>query len=316
MLKTFTALSYKYLMTERLSEAYGGNLEIDRLNSGFPIYAEILKIANDAMQAPNQLRSLPSRTALMENMIREILSDHKKPLHLQYAMAQRIYSEILVEGDLFWAQNHPIAEWAMSSDYNRKRYVVHWAVYDSQTNLPVVYIMDIEESGSEPFLQDQDTWPRLQNYLIAQSMSSLKLLTIAQGLDRDFEKVHPTSLRRVTIGSMHSRHFTKQNDVLNSILQDAQAPDGQDWILGWTVETLLTKDSKVERKGIFGKQEIQIFDIDAMDAEMVENGATHIERALITPLSVYQTIRERNPVSLRGCRKYVVNPEGGLLSYS
>ncbi len=316
IVNTFTALSYKYLMTEQLSDAYGRNLEMDRVNSGFPVYSEILKMANDAMQVSNYLSSLPKRTAIMEDMIREILSENKEPVNLQYAMAQRTYYEILAEEKMFWAQNHPCLTWAMSRDYQRNSFVVDWAIYDSQTNLPVIYTMEIEVSGSEPFMKDQEDWPRLQSYLLAQSMSSLKLLTIGQGIDKDFENVHPMSLRRFTLGPMHSRHFTKQNVVIDSILEDTKAPVGEDWIFGWTIETLLTKNSKVERTGIFRRQEIQLFDIDSMDTEMVELGATSIERSIVTPLSVYQTIRERNPVSLRDFRKYAVNPNGGLLSYS
>nr|MEC9419421.1 hypothetical protein [Pseudomonadota bacterium] len=66
---TFTALSYKYLLAGRVSDMLPSLLNIDRQDSGFPIYQELLQMANDAMQADKHLRSLPAMRELKLEMV-------------------------------------------------------------------------------------------------------------------------------------------------------------------------------------------------------------------------------------------------------
>ena len=87
--------------------------------------------------------------------------------------------------------------------------MLHWAVYDSQINLPTIYLMEVEDTGRTALPKDQYRWPEVQAHLMAQSMGGLKLLTIAQGFDEDFDDLHPKRLRRFHIGPMYSHAFTK-----------------------------------------------------------------------------------------------------------
>ena len=60
----------------------------------------------------------------------------------------------------------------------RRQFLIHWAVYDSRTNLPFVYLMLVEDSGRTGLPKDERRWPRVQAHLAAQSMASLKLVTL------------------------------------------------------------------------------------------------------------------------------------------
>jgi len=188
---TFAALSHKYMFARHRAGG-GGGLTMDRVESGFPVFQEILTMANDAQQAERHLRNMPGGNDLREAMIREILSELRMPVKLQYAMAQRLYYEALIENELFWAQNDPGAIWLGNvGDGDRRRYLLHWAVYDSQMNLPAIYLMELEDSGRSALAKDERRWPEVQAHLMAQSVNALKLLTIARGFDEDFADLHP-----------------------------------------------------------------------------------------------------------------------------
>jgi len=313
---TFTALSYKFLMANRVGDHVGTLLSIDKTDSGFPIYEEILHMAADASQAKKHLKSLPSQKRLKQDMINHILTEHTAPTKLQYALSQRIYYEYLDGAALFLPGNDPQGIWISSKKSRDQRsYLVHWAKYDSQTNVPAIYMMELEDTGRKALPRDERRWPRVQSHLMAQSMSSLKLLTIARGFDRDFDDLHPKFLRRFNIGPMYSHKFTEQHGPLREILSDAQGEPGLDWALAWTVESLVSDSTTREKTGMFSTAQRELYRIDTLDPQAAEDGATEITRSLILPHRAFQVLEEKNPASLRGVRKYVVGKNDNILSY-
>ena len=310
---TFAALANKYMMTGRDTGTFFGSLTIDRVESGFPTYQEILTMANDAQQAPNHLRNMPGVDDLKDDMVRTIVGDLAIPTRLQFALSQRLYYEALQDQDMFWAQNDPVAIWQKSTD-DRKSYLVSWAVYDSQSNLPVIYMMDVEDTGKAALPKDSRRWPEVQRHLMAQAVGGLKLLTIAKGFDQDFDDLHPKRLRRFHIGPMYSSAFTEQSGPIRDVLAAAQSREGEDWALAWTVETLVSERIEMEKTGWFSKAERQIFKIDPF-AIVADQGATSIERALILPERPYQALDELAPAGFSNIRKFVVSQGGRVLSY-
>lgn len=92
---TFEALSNKYLMSGRVSSLLPKALDIDITDSGFPVYAELLKMANDAQQVDHHLGNLASAAELKKDMVRHILNELEVPVKLQFALSQRLYYERL-----------------------------------------------------------------------------------------------------------------------------------------------------------------------------------------------------------------------------
>ena len=312
--RTFEALSNKYLLTGRDTGTLFGVLSIDKRESGFPIYSEILTMANDAQQARKHLRGMPSAEELKDQMVRQIVGQLEIPTKLQFAMAQRLYYEELLRGELFWAQNDPEAIWI--GDVNgRRRYLLFWAVYDSEVNLPVLYLMEVEDSGATALPKDTRRWPEVQRHLIAQSLGGLKLVTIARGFDGDFDDLHPKRLRRLHLGPMYSNAFTEQKGPIAEVLAEAQAPQGEDWALVWTVEDLESESVTEERKGWFGTVEREVFALDPFGGRGADTGATETRRQIILPQRPYQVLEERQPPGFRDVRKFVVSPKGRVLSY-
>lgn len=308
---TFRALSYKYLMTGRSDGA--PRLTFDRHESGFPVAQELMVMAVDAAQADKHLSGSASVEELKDRMIRKIVGDLALPTALQFALSQRLYYESLAKGGLFLARNDPDAQWIEDHD-GRRSYLVHWAVYDTQVNLPVVYLMDLEDSGKRPLPNDESRWPRAQHHLMAQSSAGLKLLTIAQGFDTDFDTLHPKRLRRIHLGPMYSHSFTLQSGPISQVLATAMAPEGQDWALVWTVEDLRSERVEQVKDGWFSTVERQIFALDPFAGKGAETGTTRTERMIVLPEQPFQALAELNPPGFRDVRKFVVGSGGRIIA--
>ncbi len=312
---TFRVLSMKYLMAGRETGSMLGALTIDKHESGFPVHAELLTLANDTLQSQRHLSGLPARTELVDRMVRQIVGDLTIPTRLQFALSQRLYYEALTTEKLFYAQNDPQAVWHGNAG-DRRRYLVHWAVYDSQVNLPAIYLMEVEDSGRNALPNDASRWPEAQAHLMAQSLGGLKLLTIAQGFDTDFADLHPKRLRRFHVGPMYSSAFTRQTGPIREVLDEAKAPAGEDWALAWTVETLESERVQEERSGWFGTVERQIFALDPFAGRGVDTGATRTERAIILPERAFQVLAEKRPPGFATVRKFGVGRGGRVLAHA
>ena len=305
---TFRALNHKYLMTGRGETA--PRLTIDRHESGFPVAQELMTMAVDAQQAEKHLSGMPSEAELKDRMVRQIVGDLTIPTALQFALSQRYYYEALLAGGIFWARNDPDAQWIEDLG-ERRHFLVHWAVWDTQVNLPVVYLMDVEDSGKKPLPNDAYRWPQVQQALMAQSVGGLKLVTIATGFDKDFEGLHPKRLRRIILGPMYSASFTLQSGPISKVLEGTKAPEGEDWALVWTVEDLVSDREEEVKDGWFSTAQRQVYKLDPVAG--AELGATRQDRMIILPEKPYQVLVEQNPRGLQGLRKFVVGAGGRLI---
>lgn len=311
---TFRALSMKYLLVGRDTGQFFGSLAMDNRESGFPVFNELLMMANDAQQAPRHLEDMPGTVRLKQEMVEQIIGERQVPTRLQFALSQRLYYEELLKGYLFWAQNDPVIQWLSGLD-DRRRYLVHWAVYDSQVNLPTIYLMELEDTGRVALARDERRWPEVQAHLMGQSLGGLKLLTIARGFDEGFDDLHPKRLRRLHVGPMYSHRFTRQAGPLRDVLSEANAPEGQDWALAWTDEVLESERVTQERSGWFGTVEREVFALDPFSARGADTGATRTERAIILPERPYQVLAEKAPAGFGSVTKYVVSSGGRVLRY-
>lgn len=307
--RSFRALSLKYLVSGRLRGVGQKHLTIDLHESGFPVFQEIVTMATDAAQAAGHLEGIPDAARLKDEMVRQILSERVVPVKLQYALSQRLYYEALAEGGLFVAQMHPAAEFIAEVSGGRRGYLLHWAVHDSQTNVPVVYLMEVVDSGRRALPVDEGRWPAVQAHLLAQSAGGLKLLTIARGFDTDFDDLHPKRLRRLLLGPMYSAAFTLQTGAIRDVLEEVKAQPAEDWALAWTVEELESERVEIE-KGWFSDVEREVFRLDPVG---METGATRTLRAIILPERPFQVMAEKDPPGFREVRKFVVGKDGRVL---
>lgn len=312
---TFRALSMKYLMAGQGGGRFFGALSMDRRDSGFPVAAELMTMANDAQQAAVHLADMPGADRIKTDMVHVIIGQREVPVRLQFALSQRLYYEELARGELFWMRNDPICQWIGNVADRRRRFLLHWAVYDSQVNLPVIYLMELEDTGRTALPKDQYRWPEAQSHLMAQSLGGLKLVTIAKGFDGDFADLHPKRLRRFHVGPMYSSAYTDQSGPLHAVLDEAGAPEGQDWALAWTTEDLESERVTEERAGWFSTVEREVFALDPFGGRGADTGATRTHRSIILPQRPFQVLAEKNPPGFADVRKFVVSPAGQVLRY-
>ena len=309
------ALSMKYRVSGRIEGPLRRHVTIDIHESGLPVWSEIAQLASDAAQAAEELARTPDTDAIKDDMIREIVGRLTIPTRLQYALSQRLYYEALAKGGLFWPQMHPQGYWVSGNDRQRRRWLVHWGVYDSQLNVPVLYLMDLDDSGHRPLIEDARRWPEVRAHLLAQSVTGLQLLTIAQGFDRDFADLHPMRLRRIVLGPVYAQGFTLQDGPIRQVLEDAAASEGQDWAMAMTVEDLQAERATIEPSGFFSVVERQVFRLDPLNTAGAGQGATAATRALILPQRPYQALAALDPQGFRDIRKYVAGPGGRVSGY-
>ena len=309
---TFRALGLKYHFAGRAREA--GALTFDRVESGFPIAAELMVMANDALQAQKHLEGMPAADRLKDDMVKVILSERQVPTRLQFALSQRLYYEELLKGGLFWARNDPEAVWLWNTGAGateRRRYLLRWSVFEAAENLPTIYLMELEDSGRTGLPKDSVRWPAVQRHLMAQAVGALTLLTVARGLDEDFEDLHPKRLRRFRIGPMYSSAFTRQEGPIREVLLAAKAPEGEDWACLWTEEDLESERVEVSRRGFFGETEREVFALAPDPAQ----GFTRQSRSVVLPARPYQALAALDPPAFRGVTKVVVGEGGRVLRF-
>ncbi|MDO5605320.1 MAG: hypothetical protein Q4G25_09200 [Paracoccus sp. (in: a-proteobacteria)] len=314
ILGSVQALSMKYLVSTRIDGPLRKALTIDVHESGYPVWSEIAQMAADAAQAPEELARTPDAEAIKSDMIRQIVGDLTIPTRLQYALSQRLYYQALLAGGVFWPQMHPQGYW-LSDVARRRRWLIHWAVYDSRLNVPVLYMMTCDDSGRRPLTEDSRRWPEVRAHLLAQSVDTLQLLTIAQGFDRDFRTLHPHRLRRLVLGPIYSRQFTTQEGPIREVLENARAPAGEDWAMAMTIEDLRADRAVVESAGLFSVAERQIFRLDPLADAGAGQGVSDVARALILPERPNQALAELDPPGLRRMTRYVPLPGGGVKRY-
>lgn len=311
---TLQALAAKYTMAGVEGARVAGIPAVDSDGSGFPAFQEFMQMTHDALQVDRHLDGLPSRRTLKVEMVDQILGERTPPRALQYAMSQRIYYETLRDKPVFLAQNHPRISGLGRNRHNRMQFLIHWAVLDSGRNLPTLYFLQLEDSGSQQLNIDEKRWPRVQSHLTAQSLSSLKLLTIARGFDEDFDDLHPKRLTRIHVGPVHMRGFTRQGSPVDALLSDVAGRDDENWACELAIETLTSERSEKRSSGLFSEVNREIFALDKTDPMTRDAGASAIERVLVLTYRPYQVLVDRRPPGLAGTRTYVVDGDGHVMA--
>ena len=295
----------------KLSVWFTRRFPVDLKESGLPLYGNVLQLASDTKRLKEMLDSLPGPEQIKNEMAEMLLKYKKFPDDLQKTMAERLYYEALKEEKTYPSFTPPQT---IKHSYNPKSkrpyYVVHWAVYDGTSNLPVVYMAVIEdssenapkpqkkrkgpwgESGGDEFLGEglpnRSLSLEFERFCQAQSQYSLKLATIATAMDKDFPNLHPKQLRRFILGPLYVGGFTDHNKQVQELLNSVQTLD-DNWVLTWTLQELLSKEETAIKHGLWGKAvPKEIYHIASDDIECARNGVSAQEKHALVPHEAYQ----------------------------
>ncbi|TGQ71359.1 MAG: hypothetical protein E5V49_07940 [Mesorhizobium sp.] len=286
---------------------------ISRAESGFPVFQNLLELENDRQQADARLANIPQAGELREEMADFILRHKEFPEALQKSMAERLYLEDVKSEQTFGpftlAQT---AKVSVNPKTARPYYLVHWATFDGSANLPLVYMVTVEDSSEAMVrqlvdrngkLNDKVDIPlpvdgllnpelahRFDDFTEKNSAYALSPATIAVNLDKDFEPLHPKQLRRVVLGPFYSAGITDNNSTVTEVLAKVRKPENA-WLLTWTIQEVYSKSEKPGRKGLFSSEKTtQEFFINTDDLEAARQGVSSYENHALIPHEAYQAL--------------------------
>lgn len=292
---------------------FAETFKISRAESGFPVFQNLLELENDRRQATQRLASIPEPNELRNEMADFILRHKEFPAALQKQMAERLYLEAVKEGAIF--SPFVLAETAkvaVNPKSFRPYYMVHWATFDGTANLPLVYMVTVEDSseamvnqlvGQDGKLNEEIRIPlpvdgllnpelahRFDDFTEKNSAYSLSPTTIATNLDKDFETLHPKQLRRVVLGPFYSAGVTENNSVVTQVLSKVRRPENA-WLLTWTIQEVFSKSEKPGHRGLWSSEKAtQEFHINTDDLEAARQGVSSYEKHALIPHEAYQAL--------------------------
>ena len=286
---------------------------ISRAESGFPVYQNVLELENDRKTAPERLSAIPEANRLRAEMVDFILRTKAFPEVLQTRMAERLYLEEVIKGEVFSPVILPeTSAVTVNRETGRPSCVVNWAAFDGTQTLPMIYIARIEDSSENMvrmlvsrdgtmnpdvdiplpvggFL-NPELAARFDDFVIRSSSYSLSPVTIAMNMDKDFPALHPKQLRRVVIGPFYSAGITENNAVINGILSRVKKLENA-WLLTWTVQEVFSKREKPAVKGFFSSTPAEEeFHIDSENLEAVRMGVSAFEKHALVPHEAYTAL--------------------------
>jgi len=289
------------------------SFRISRADSGFPVFQNVLELENDRRQAQQRLANISDPGTLRAEMADFILRHKEFPAALQKSMAERLYLEDIKDGATFgpFALAETV-EVSVNPKTMRPFYVVHWASFDGTANLPLIYMATVEDSSEAMLEQLVDEGGRLKttveiplpvegllnpelahrfdDFTEKNSAYTLSPATIASNLDKDFETLHPTLLRRVVLGPFYSSGITENNSTVAGVLSKVRKPENA-WLLTWTVQEVFSKAERPGRRGLWSSDKpMQEFHINTDDLEAARQGVSSYEKHALIPHEAYQAL--------------------------
>jgi hypothetical protein len=292
---------------------FADTFKINRAASGFPLFQNVLALENDRAQADRRLGDIPGPDALRAEMADFILRRKGFPLALQRAMAERLYLEDVKEGQTFGpfglARTLGVS---VEPKTGRPVCLVQWAAFDGTANLPLVYLLKVEDStpklagelvDGEGRLRTDVEIPlpvdgllnpelahRFDDFTERNSAYALSPLTIAANLDRDFPTLHPKELKRFVLGPFFGAGLTDNNPTVTEVLSRMRRAETA-WLLTWTVQHVFSTGEVRGRQGLWSSDPpIQTFHIETGDPEAVRQGVSAYEKHALVPHEAYQAL--------------------------
>jgi len=293
--------------------AFMDHFRINRAESGYPLFQNVLELENDRESSAGRLAAIPEAEDIRAEMADFILRHKAFPDKLQGQMAERLYLEGVQAGEVFSPFILPeTVKVSVNPKTMRPYYVVHWGIFDGSQILPMVYMATIEDSSEKigkmlvteqgklnPTVRIPLPVGGLLNPELAREFDacaerngaySLSPATIAMNIDKDFPNLHPKQLRRIVLGPFYSAGITENNDRVSEILSRVRNPDNA-WVLTWTIQEVFSKTERPAKKGLWSSMPAsEEFHINTENLEAVRQGVSSYEKHALVPHDAYQAL--------------------------
>ncbi|MFZ1813553.1 MAG: hypothetical protein WBO55_04265 [Rhizobiaceae bacterium] len=293
--------------------AFADRFRISQAESGFPAFQNVMELENDRREAKKRLAAMPDGTTIRQEMVDYILRKKEFPLAPQKMMAERQYLETVEQGTHFSPFVLPrTVRVSVNPKTKRPYYIVHWGYFDGTANLPMVYVVSLEDSSKDmvstlvdrdgklsrnveiPLPVDGLLNPKLahqfDDFCDKNSSYSLSLSTIATSMDKDFDTLHPKQLRRFVLGPFYHADITRNGETVDQILKKVHRPENQ-WLLTWTLQEIYSVNEKPGKWGLWGGEPPRDeYFINTDDLECARQGVSAFQRHTLVPHEAYQAI--------------------------
>lgn len=293
---------------------FAESFRINRAESGFPVFQNVLELENDRASADARLAAIPEAQALREEMADFILRRKGFPSALQKTMAERLYLEDVKAGQIFGPFSLArTVRVSVNPQTMRPVYMVHWASFDGTANLPLIYLLTVEDST--PRLVEQlvdaragklkadvdiplpvegllnpELAHRFDDFTEKNSSYSLSPVTIATNLDRDFPTLHPKQISRFVLGPFFGAGLTENNPTVTEVLAKMRRAEIA-WLLTWTVQDVFALSEQAGRQGFWSSEpKTTQFHIETDDLEAARQGVSAYEKHALVPHEAYQAL--------------------------
>lgn len=293
--------------------SFAEKFRISQSESGFPVFQNVLDLENDRKTADQRLAALQDEDEIRREMVDYILRKKAFPTALQRTMSERRYLQSVKEGKHFSPLVLPrTIRLSVNPTTGRPYYIVHWGVFDGAANLPMIYMLAVEDSSDEmiktlvtkdgklnkkvevPLPVDGLLNPQLANrfddFCERNSAYSLTLSTIASSLDKDFDYLHPKQLRRIVLGPFYHADITSHGERVEKILKTVKREENR-WLLTWTIQEIFSVHEKPAKWGLWGGDPArESFHINTDDLDAARMGVSAYERHALVPHEAYQAV--------------------------
>lgn len=293
--------------------AFAEKFRVSQSESGFPSFQNVLDLEKDRKTAQLRLDELQDEDEIRREMVEFILKKKAFPTELQKTMAERRYLQTVQQGAHFSPLVLPrTIRVSVNPKTKRPYYIVHWGVFDGAANLPMIYMLAVEDSSDDmvktlvtkdgklnrkveiPLPVEGLLNPQLANrfdeFCEKNSAYSLTLSTIASSLDKDFDYLHPKQLRRFVLGPFYHADITAHGSTVDKILQKVKREENR-WLLTWTLQEIYSVNEKPAKWGLWGGDPArEEFHINTDDLDAARMGVSAYERHVLVPHEAYQAL--------------------------
>ncbi len=288
-------------------------LQVDLTDSGFPGFMEIDAITTDLRIRDERLREMPSLRALKKEMLDYMLRYRDEPEEILCRVSERASLEALDPDRMFLTFTPGPLPRLNETGEKFRNYTFSWACYDFATNRPYIHIMIFDQDITAPPLENRGhNWQEFLEAVQSEGSRAPGIGVIALGLDTLLKEIHPKVIKRICIGPLCSRQFSRTPENLVELL-DKKAENEEDFILLFDDEIIFSS-SQVISKSIFSYGQVrEIFHIPETDLACYERKASIIHRHMIAPHNILQHMDFSGDFrEYADCAIITYDKEGGL----
>ena len=263
------------------------NLKVALSESGFPSFFDIDSLSTDLVNRESRLAKLPTLQALKQEMLDYMFKYKSEPRDLLQKACERSYYEMLLRDKLFLTLT-PESLRPRGEREKFRSYTVSWGCYDFGTNRPYIYIMLIDQDlESAPLEKKESNYRELFEVIRAEGSRAPGIGVVAMAIDSNLKDIHPKIVKRICVGPIYTRHFSKGPEKLSELL-NTRGENEDDFILMFRSEIVFSTDQQMSRSLFSFGQLKEIFFIPETDVECYVRKASKIRKYMLIPHTVLQ----------------------------